>query len=736
MEKTIKFKDFFTEVKNGGLYQAYTPDGWQDIGDVYLKKNKKKYTVYTWDLEITTSEDHLFEIDSTFYEEGDEIFDRVELLDNNVWIRAKNIEKGDKIITENGIQSVLIVKKQKNGDTYDFEIKSDSHKYWSNKFCSHNSGKSTIAEGIALKIAQKKISRILWNKRIVCLDLGLLISGSKWRGQMEERVKSIMSEIEKDKDIILFIDEIHTIIGAGGASGSLDVSNMFKPALSRGDLQIIGATTLDEYRKYIEKDGALERRFQKVLVEPSSDEDTLIILSNIKSGYEKHHQVEYTPEALKACVDLTTRYVTDRFHPDKAIDALDESGSHVRISNISVPKNILDIEKELEKVKEEKLSVVKNQRFEDAAALRDKEKALNQHLDMLKNKWEYEQKDIRQLVNYEDVAHVISIMTGIPLNKITTKENTKLAKLAHNLKEHLVGQDAAIDRVAKSIQRSRLGIADPGRPNVLLFLGASGVGKTELAKQLAIELFDSEDTLIRLDMSEYSDSISMTKISSAPPGFVGYEEGSAFLNKVRTKPYSVILLDEIEKAHPDVWNMFLQVFEDGQMTDGHGRKINFKNSVIIMTSNVGARKVKDFGAGVGFTTKTKEDKKADIIKSELEKELKTKFPPEFINRIDDIIYFNELGEKELLVIIDFELNKLIKRIEKIGHTLIVDDTLKIHLTKVGYDPQYGARPMKRAIQRWVDDYLTDFILEKEPVLGTTLFLTYDKELDKTIVEVK
>ena len=598
-------------------------------------------------------------------------------------------------------------------------------------------GKSSIAEGLALRIIQRKVSRVLFNKRIVTLDLASMVAGTKYRGQFEERIKALMAELEKEPNVILFIDEIHTMIGAGGASGSLDASNMFKPALSRGDLQIIGATTLDEYRKHIEKDGALERRFQKVLVEPATEEETLQILNNIKENYENHHSVTFTPEALQACVELTARYVQDRFLPDKAIDALDEAGSHVHISNINVPKEIIDIETEIGKVKEEKQLVVKSQRYEDAAKLRDKERQLNESLEKARLAWESEQKKHRQLVTEENVAQVVSMMTGIPLQKITTNENSKLSKMGPSLKGSVIGQDDAVNKIVRSIQRNRIGLSDPNKPIFVgMLIGNSGVGKTELAKQLTKYMFESEDSLIRLDMSEYMDKISSTKLIGSSAGYVGYEEGSAFLNKVRTKPYSVILLDEIEKAHPDIYNMFLQVFDDGYMTDSHGRKVSFKNTVILMTSNVGTKEVKEFGTGVGFNTKAKDEKRADNIKDKLEKELKKKFPPEFINRIDDVIYFKDLGKEEILSIIQLELVKIISRVNDIGFSINIDDKLKDHLAVVGYDPQYGARPMKRAIQRWIDDYLTDYILENNPAEGSTLNLTYNSDSEQTEVSVE
>lgn len=599
-------------------------------------------------------------------------------------------------------------------------------------------GKSSIAEGLALRIVQRKVSRVLFNKRVVTLDIAAMVAGTKYRGQFEERIKALMAELEKEPNIILFIDEIHTIIGAGGASGSLDASNMIKPALSRGEMQIIGATTLDEYRKHIEKDGALERRFQKVLVEPATEEESLEILSNIKENYEAHHSVTFTPEAIQACVTLTARYVQDRFLPDKAIDALDEAGSFVHITNIIVPQEILDIEINIAAVKEEKQIVVKSQRYEDAAKLRDKERQLNENLDKARLIWENEQKKHRQIVTDDHVAQVVSMMTGIPLSKISTNENSKLSKMGPALKGSVVGQDDAVNKIVRSIQRSRIGLADPNRPIFVgMLIGNSGVGKTELAKQLTKYMFESEDSLIRLDMSEYMEKISASRISGAAPGYVGYEEGSELLNKVRTKPYSVILLDEIEKAHPDIHNLFLQVFDDGYMTDSHGRKVSFKNCVILMTSNVGTKEIKAFGNGVGFTTQAKSDNVADNVKGKLEKELKKTFPPEFINRLDDVIYFKDLAKAEILQIIELELKKIVGRVSDIGYNINIDEKLKDHLSIVGYAPEYGARPLKRAIQRWVDDYLTDYILENNPAIGSIFDMSYDSVSDLTTVkEVK
>ena len=594
-------------------------------------------------------------------------------------------------------------------------------------------GKSSVAEGLALRIVQRKVSRILFNKRVVMLDLASMVAGTKYRGQFEERIKALMGEMEKNPDVILFIDEIHTMIGAGGASGSMDASNMFKPALARGEIQIIGATTLDEYRKHIEKDGALERRFQKVIIEAASPEESMEILNNIKDKYESHHNVEYTPEAIKACVDLTSRYMTDRFLPDKAIDALDEAGSRVHISNIVVPKEITDIEKKISDIKDKKNEVIRSQKYEEAAKLRDVERQLNESLEKARKEWEDESSRNRQTVTEDNVAEVVSMMTGIPLQKVGEKENTRLAKMGTEISGKVVGQDDAVKKVVRAIQRGRVGMKDPNKPVFSgMLIGNSGVGKTELAKQIAKYLFDSEDSLIRLDMSEYMDKISISKIQGSAPGYVGYDDANV-LDRIRRKPYSVVLFDEIEKAHPEVFNIFLQMLDDGHVTDSHGRKVSFKNCIILMTSNVGTKLIKDFGTGVGFSTKNKENVREEEIKGILEKELKNKFAPEFINRLDEIIYFKDLGKEEILKIVDLELVKTIKRASDIGYPTQITETLKEHLVEVGYDPKYGARPLKRAIQRWVDDIITDYIIENNPKEGTSFLMDYNKEDDKSFV---
>lgn len=598
-------------------------------------------------------------------------------------------------------------------------------------------GKSAIAEGLALRIINKKVSRILYNKRVVTLDLASLVAGTKYRGQFEERMKAVMNELEKNDDIILFIDEIHTIVGAGGATGSLDASNMFKPALARGEIQCIGATTLDEYRQYIEKDGALERRFQKVMVEPTTVEETIEILMNIKGKYEDHHNVLYTDDAIKACVKLTNRYMTDRFLPDKAIDALDEAGSRVHIVNMDVPKQILELEQQLEDVRELKNSVVKKQKYEEAAKLRDDEKRLEKDLASAQEQWEEESKLNRETVSEDNVADVVSMMSGIPVNKIAQTESNKLAELPNLIKDFVIGQDEAVVKVAKAIQRNRAGLKDPNKPiGSFIFLGQTGVGKTQLAKVLAKELFDSEDSLIRIDMSEYMEKFAISRLVGAPPGYVGYEEGGQLTEKVRRKPYAVVLLDEVEKAHPDVFNMLLQVLDDGFITDSLGRKIDFRNTIIIMTSNIGARQLKDFGQGVGFGTASKKAQADDHQKSVIENALKKAFAPEFLNRIDDVIVFNPLEREDIHKIIGIELNKLFKRIKDIGYDLQLTEAAKDYIADKGFDKQYGARPLKRAIQKYIEDALAEEIVNSNLTEGDSIFMDFDSKNEELTIKIE
>jgi ATP-dependent Clp protease ATP-binding subunit ClpC len=591
-------------------------------------------------------------------------------------------------------------------------------------------GKTAVVEGLALRIQQRKVSRTLFNKRIVMLDLAALVAGTKYRGQFEERMKAIMTELEKSRDVILFIDEIHTIVGAGGATGSLDASNIFKPALARGELQCIGASTLDEYRQYIEKDGALDRRFQKVMIEPPSPEEAIHILSNIREKYEDFHHVEYTDETLEACVKLSDRYISDRFLPDKAIDVMDEVGARVHLKNIHVPKHIVELEEEIEKTKEDKNQAVRDQEYEKAANFRDRESKLIRQLEQARLEWEEESKTKRYPVTVDDIAEVVSMMTGIPVSNVAQSESLKLLGMTEELKSNVIGQDEAIIKITKAIQRNRVGLKAPNKPiGTFIFLGPTGVGKTELAKVLARQMFDSEDALIRIDMSEYMEKFSVSRLIGAPPGYVGYEEGGQLTEKVRRKPYSVVLLDEIEKAHPDIFNILLQVLDDGQLTDGLGRKVDFKNTLIIMTSNVGVRRLKDFGTGVGFATQAREDAAKDEQKGVIQTALKRTFSPEFLNRIDDVVVFNSLGKEDIFKIIDLVLQQLHDRVEELGFKLTLDEKAKEFLAEKGYDPQFGARPLNRAIQKYLEDPLAEFILNAKGELaeGTMLKATLDDQ---------
>jgi len=589
-------------------------------------------------------------------------------------------------------------------------------------------GKTAIVEGLALRIIQRKVSRTLFNKRVVMLDLAALVAGTKYRGQFEERMKAIMTELEKARDIILFIDEIHTIVGAGGATGSLDASNIFKPALARGELQCIGASTLDEYRQYIEKDGALDRRFQKVLVDPPSPEETVNILHNIKNKYEDFHNVNYSDEAIEACVKLSERYISDRFFPDKAIDVMDEVGARTHLKNIHVPKYIEDLEKEIETVKEQKNIAVKSQQYEKAADLRDQESKLLRKLEQNKEEWEEESKTRKYPVNEDDIAEVVSMMTGIPVKRVAQSESNKLVKMTRDLEGMIIGQDEAIAKVTKAIQRNRVGLKDPSKPiGSFIFLGPTGVGKTELAKTLARYMFDSDEALIRIDMSEYMEKFSISRLIGAPPGYVGYEEGGQLTEKVRRKPYSVILLDEIEKAHPDVYNILLQVLYDGQLTDGLGRKVDFKNTLIIMTSNIGVRQLKDFGQGLGFATASRQENTEENTKAIIQGALKKTFSPEFLNRIDDVVIFNSLEKEAIFKIIDINLKHLFKRMNNLEYDLVLTDAAKNFVAEKGFDPQFGARPLNRAIQKYIEDPLAEFILNDNPEKGTKLLADINED---------
>ncbi len=596
-------------------------------------------------------------------------------------------------------------------------------------------GKSAIAEGLALRIAKRNVSRVLFNKRVVALDLASIVAGTKYRGQFEERMKAILNELAKNENIILFIDEIHTIVGAGGASGSLDAANMLKPALARGEIQCIGATTLDEYRQHIEKDGALERRFQKVLVDPTTIEETIDILNNIKERYEDHHNVSYTPEAIDACVKLTNRYISDRNLPDKAIDALDESGSRVHISNIVVPVKILDLEEQLEETKKEKSSAVKNQNYERAASFRDKERDILELIESEKKKWEKELARNREIVDEEKVAEVVAMMTGVPVQRIAQTEGTRLLQMAEELKSSIVGQDEAIAKIVKSIQRNRAGLKDPNKPiGTFIFLGPTGVGKTQLAKVLTQFLFDTTDNLVRVDMSEYMEKFSVSRLVGAPPGYVGYEEGGQLTEKVRRRPYSVILLDEIEKAHPDVFHILLQVLDEGQLTDSLGRKVDFRNTIVIMTSNIGTRQLTEFGTGVGFDTAARKSSRHEHNKSILQKALQKTFAPEFLNRIDDVIMFNHLSRENIDKIINIELKGLFERVEALGYKIRLTPSAREFIADRGFDVQYGARPLKRAIQKYLEDPLAEVLIKSAVSEGSVISVGYSKGKEELTIK--
>jgi ATP-dependent Clp protease ATP-binding subunit ClpC len=587
-------------------------------------------------------------------------------------------------------------------------------------------GKSAIAEGLALRIIQRKVSKNLLNKRILTLDMGSVVAGTKYRGQFEERIKTILDELKKNKDIIIFIDELHTIVGAGGASGSLDASNMFKPALARGEIQCVGATTLNEYRTNIEKDGALERRFQKIIVDPPTADETLTILRNIKSKYEDHHNVEYTDEAIQVCVKLTERFITDRNFPDKALDALDEAGSRAQLTQVKVPDSLIKLEQNLEKVISDKKESVSKQDYEAAAKFRDLERKINLSIEIETKSWEQKLKEKRKVVDGERVAEVVSMMTGVPLSKVTQSENQKLAQLEDTLKSKVIGQDAAVTKISKAILRNRLGLKDPNRPiGSFIFLGPTGVGKTQLAKELAENIFGDRDALIRMDMSEYMEKFNSTKLIGAPPGYVGHEDGGQLTEKVRRKPYSVVLFDEIEKAHPDIFNSLLQILDEGFITDSLGRKINFKNCLIILTSNVGQRKASEFGAGVGFNSGDSVAKKHEESSSIIKKELSKTFPPEFLNRIDEVIYFNSLTKEDLLKIIEVELKKMYPRFEEIGYKITISKDLKEKIAEIGYDPKYGARPLKRLLQKYIEDTIAELAVQQKIQEGSKITLSFD-----------
>ena len=729
----IKIEEFFNLIENeGGTYKIKTPSGFKLVGNLFKKQNKNCYKIKLSNgTELSGSEDHLVEVESSISNEN------VEILNDSYWVRLKNLNIGDLVYFEDN-NTYEVLEKEGIGihNTYDLEVLDNDRKYISNGIVSHNCGKTAIIEGLAKKIFEGDCPQNLSGKRIVSLDMTSIVAGTKYRGQFEERMKVIMEELYNNPDIIIFIDEIHTMIGAGNASGSMDASNIFKPALSRGELQCIGATTLEEYRKNIEKDGALERRFQKVMVDPSTKEETLQILQNSKERYEDHHKVSYTEDILKLCVELADRYITDREFPDKAFDIIDEVGARSQVE-IKLPEIIEDLKRQAQEIKEEKVRVINSQRYEEAANLRDKERKVLNDLEREKAEFEKNRNLYKREVTEDVVYDVASLMTKIPISKITTDETEQLKTLKETLSTKVIGQDDAVAKIARAIQRNKVGLNDPKKPIFSgLLIGNSGVGKTELAKQLAKHMFNSEDALIRLDMSEFSDKIATSKLTGTAPGYVGYEDGSPFLNKIKNKPYSVILLDEIEKAHPEIFNVFLQMLDEGFLTDGHGRKINFKNCIILMTSNVGTKVVQDFGTGVGFSTSTKAERKEEEIKSLLEKELFKKFAPEFINRFDEIIYFKDLNESDLLKIVDLELEKVYKRINGIEFELEVDESLKKHIISIGTDTRFGARILKRTIQKWVDDAVTDKILNDNPEKGSKFMLSYNEKDKKTEVKVK
>ena len=730
MEK-IKIKHFYDLIKvKSGSYEILTPNGFKPIGNVYKKNNKQLFSIKLEDnLMLIGSADHLVKI-YTFDINEDNINENIEIIDNDAWLRLSNIRKTDIVLTKHGKSKVAEINKLGKGETYDLEVLDDKHQYFSNDIVSHNTGKSAIVEGIAQLIANGNVPENLKNKKIITLDMGSLVAGTKYRGEFEQRLRGIIKEMDENRNIILFIDEIHTIIGAGSAQGSLDASNMLKPALSRGAFQCIGATTFDEYRKYIEKDGALERRFQKVSVDPTNKAETIEILKNLKSKYEDYHNVTYTDDAIIACVNLTDKYMSEKFLPDKAIDALDEAGSKVHVNRIiNTPKKVLELEKKIKKIVEEKEKYVNEQKFEIAAEKRDIERDLIFQLEKEKELWKKEQSKSREIVTKDDIAEVVALMTKIPVDNVSIDENNKLKILSTKIKGIVIGQDEAVDKLVRSVKRARIGIKDPTKPvGSFIFLGPTGVGKTFCAKVMAKELFGSEEAMIRIDMTEYMEKHTVSRLIGAPPGYVGYEDGGELTEAVRRKPYSIILLDEIEKAHPDVFNILLQLLDDGVLTDSYGRRVDFKNTIIIMTSNAGSRKLKDFGTGIGFSLKSDNNQqdKTDII----QKELKRIFSPEFLNRVDEVVIFNALTKENIGNIIEVEIKTTIQRLKEIGYEINITQSLKDYLFEKGYDQDYGARPLKRAIQKHIEDRITDAIINEEIKVGDRISLRYDKTLSE------
>jgi ATP-dependent Clp protease ATP-binding subunit ClpC len=660
---------------------------------------------------------------------------RVKKLDGATWLPLGLVEIGDFVNTIDGM--VEVVSKTDIGvhDTYDFEVKDNNHRYVSNGIISHNTGKTTIVEGLALKIVQGDAPRTLLDKRIVSLDLTSLVAGTKYRGQFEERIKGVVDELMGVDNVILFIDEVHTIVGAGNTSGSMDAANVLKPALARGDLQLIGATTLDEFRENIEKDGALARRFQQVIIDPPSVEDTIKILMKIKDSYETYHKVFYPTETIEQCVKMSDRYITDREFPDKAIDIMDEVGSRSQI-NVKVPKAINDLEDKILELKNKKSEVVKKQKYEEAARLRDEERIINERLDGEKVKWVDSLSKDKKIITPEDVNEVVASMTGIPLKRISGDQGKRMLEMEKEMGKQVIGQEVALEKIAKSLRRNRVGIRNPKKPvGTFMFIGNSGVGKTHIAKKLAEHMFGDEDSLIRLDMSEFQEKHSISRLIGSPPGYVGHEDGGQLTEKVRRKPYSIVLFDEIEKAHKEIYNILLQLLDDGHLTDSSGRKVNFKNCMVIMTSNVGVKKLRDFGTGVGFGTKSKLEKRDDIKESMLTDELKKQFPPEFLNRLDDVIIFKSLTKEQIGKIVDLEIVKLVKRVSEIGYTLQINKTAKDHLVDVGYDEEYGARPLNRAIQKHIEDPVSEEILSGRVEEGQTIKVSYSKAKEEIVIKI-
>jgi ATP-dependent Clp protease ATP-binding subunit ClpC len=726
----INVEDFFTLVnKDGGTYQIESDNGFVQIGSLIIKENKDTYKIILSNgFELSASNDHFVVVEN--------VDDNTKVMDNDIWKPFGHLNIGDSVKTSDGYFTVIEKIYLGINDTYDFEILDNSHRYLSNGIVSHNTGKSTIANGLALKIKNKEVSRKLYNKRVINLDLGLLVAGTKYRGQFEERLKGIMSELEKNDDVILFIDEFHTIIGAGGAAGSLDASNMIKPALARGEMQCIAATTLDEYREHIEKDGALSRRFQPVIINPTTIEETIEILKDLRPIYEEYHKVKYSDEVIEMCVKYSDRYITDRFFPDKAIDIMDEAGARTHIFNINTSNTIIKLEEEINNIKNEKTLVVKTQQYEKAVDLRDREKKLLSKLSIAQKKWDEDNLNKRDIVTVEDIGDIIMSITGIPVNKLNSEENNKLINIENELNSKVIGQENAINTISRAIKRNRVGLKDDTKPNVFLALGVSGVGKTHLTKTLAEYLFGTKDSMIRIDMSEYMESHSVSRLIGSPPGYVGYNEGGQLTEKVRRKPYSVVLLDEIEKAHPDVFNILLQVFDDGQLTDGLGRTINFKNTIIIMTSNVGVRKVQNFGNGVGFETKKKYENKDEIFRSTIDGELRKIFSPEFLNRISEIIYFNTLNKENIKDIIKINTKNLYLKLNLLGFEIDITDSAIDFLCDKGFDLEYGARPLNRAIQKYIEDPISEEILKNKLKSGNKIIITHNDDSNVLTLKIK